>query len=87
MNTENKYIKIVETPHTGKTKGFDVVNKRSGFILGYIDWYGAWRQYCFTIHRNEEVIFNSGCLEYITDFLKEINIEHRKNWIQKREQP
>ncbi len=81
MKTENKYIRIEETPHIGKTKGFDVINK-SGYPIGYIGWYLAWRQYCFFPFEN--MVFNSECLELITGFLKGINIEHRKNWIQKK---
>ena len=77
MKKENKWIKIVEYPHTGKTKGFDVFNKSGSYVLGDISWYSTWRQYCFTTVDN--MIFNSTCLDLITDFLKEINTEHHKN--------
>ena len=83
MKTENKYIKIAEVPHTGKTKGFNVINKSGNYGIGYIEWYGAWRQYCFMPEDN--MIFNSTCLELITEFLKDINIKYRKNWVQKKE--
>ena len=79
METENKHIKIVETPHKGKTKKFDVISKSSEYILGYIDWYNPWRQYCFTVYPDGETVFNSTCLELITNFLKDINVEHKKN--------
>lgn len=82
MKTENKYIRFIETLHTGKTKGFDVVNKTSTFPIGEIEWYSQWRQYCFFPF--EDMVFNSECLELITEFLKEINIEHRKSWNQKK---
>lgn len=82
MKTENKYIKIGETLHTGKTRGFDIVNKSSNDLIGYIEWYRNWRQYCFFPY--EDMVFNSECLELITEFLKEINIEHRKSWNQKK---
>jgi len=62
--TENKYIKIGETPHTGKTRGFDIVNKSGNYPIGYIEWYRNWRQYCFFSY--EDMVFNSQCLELIT---------------------
>lgn len=82
METENKYIKIVETPHTGKTKGFDIINKSMGHPIGWIEWYSNWRQYCFFPW--DDMVFNSTCLELITKFLKEINVEHRKSRNQKQ---
>ena len=84
MKTENKYIKIIETPHTGKTKGFDIINKSSNNLIGEIEWYSNWRQYCFFPWDN--MVFNTQCLELITGFLKKINIKHRENWNQKKEE-
>ena len=81
MKTENKYIKIIETPQTGKTKGFEIHNKAGEYTLAEISWYSNWRQYCLFLYDN--MVFNSDCLELITNFLKDINIEHRKNWKQK----
>jgi len=81
MNKENKYIKIVEVPHSGKTRGFEVWNKSGDYLIGEIEWYGAWRQYCF--FPCEDMVFNSTCLELIINFLKEINIKHHSNWKQK----
>lgn len=84
METENKYIKIIETPHTGKTKGFEIINKSGNYPIGEIYWYSNWRQYC--LFTWEDMIFNSQCLELINEFLKGINIEHRKSWKQKKEE-
>jgi len=81
MKTENKYIKIVEIPHVGKTKAFEVQNKSGDYLLAEINWYSNWRQYCLMIYA--DMVFNSDCLDLITNFLKEINIEHRKGWKQK----
>ena len=58
MNKENKYIKIVEVPHSGKTRGFEVWNKSGDYLIGEIEWYGAWRQYCFFPCKDFEEIFN-----------------------------
>jgi len=81
MKTENKYIRIIEMVHFGKTKRFDIMNKTGTYPIAEIRWYGNWRQYCFFPY---DIVFNSECLELIVDFLKEINIEHRKNWKQKK---
>ena len=81
MNRENKYIKIVEVPHSGKTRGFEVWNKSGDYLIGEIEWYSAWGQYCFFPY--EDMVFNSTCLDLINDTLKEINIKHRSNWKQK----
>jgi len=58
-----------------KTSVFDVINIKSGDRLGIIRWYGSWRQYCFFPH--EETIFNSDCMQYIIDFMREL-MEKRK---------
>ena len=84
MKTENKYIKILEVPHTGKTKGFEIRNKSGEYPIGEIEWYSNWRQYCFFPW--DDMVFNSTCLELITDFMKDINVEHRKGWIQKKQE-
>jgi len=81
MKNENKYIKIVEIPLKGKTKRFEVWNKSGDYVLAEIGWYSNWRQYCVFLF--DRMVFNSECLELITNFLKEINIEHRKGWKQK----
>ena len=81
QKTENKYIKIVETRSTEKTKFFEVINKAEDYLIGEIEWYGAWRQYCFFPY--EDMVFNSTCLDLINDTLKEINIKHCSNWKQK----
>ena len=81
MEKENKYIEIIEIPHTGKTKAFEIHNKAGEYLLAEISWYSNWRQYCLMLY--DDMVFNSDCLELITNFLKEINIEHRKNWKRK----
>jgi len=84
MKTENKYIRIVEMAHPGKTKRFDVVNRTGNYPIAEIRWYGNWRQYC--IFPYDGMVFNSECLELIVGFLKGINIEHRKSWNQKKDE-
>ncbi len=47
----------------------------AGNILGYIKWYGPWRQYC--LFPLENIIFNMDCMRYIIDFINEL-MEARK---------
>jgi len=84
MKTENKYIKIKEVKSSDKTKWFDIVNQKGNYVIGEIYWYPSWRQYCFFPY--EDMVFNDTCLELVLDFLKEINIKHRSNWKQKKEE-
>ena len=81
MKTENKYISIEKTASKNKTDIYAVINKSGQYPIGTIYWYGAWRQYCFDAYL--DMVFNSECLELITDFLKDINVKHRSNWKQK----
>jgi len=60
---------------TGRTHRWTVDAKRSGDILGVVEWYGPWRQYVFQPDPNTE--YNKGCLLDIADFLDEMNAEQR----------
>lgn len=44
--------------------------------LGFIKWYGAWRQYCF--FPEGSTIFNKGCMLDVTDFIDQL-MEERRN--------
>ena len=59
-----------------KTQIWHIVNNTSGFLLGIISWYGAWRQYVFS--PEEGSTFNDDCLETIQTFLTALNNEHRR---------
>ena len=59
-----------------KTDHYSVINKRSDDILGWIKWYGPWRQYCFfPLHCT---IFNRDCMQYIIDFIQKLMEERKK---------
>jgi hypothetical protein len=69
---KSEYLDFDRVGWTGKTDIWNVINKRSGHILGQIKWYGGWRQYCFFPAPN--CTFNKGCLEDIIrmiDLMKE----------------
>ena len=44
-------------------------------MLGFIKWYGSFRQYCF--YPENDTMFSKGCLELINCFLDKVNKRHR----------
>jgi len=74
------YIEFTELLTTRKTELWEVRAKRSsvflGVILGYIKWYGPWRQYCF--HPSHETVFSSGCQDEISAKIKSMMDARRK---------
>lgn len=44
------------------------VNSYDMEILGWVHWYGAWRQYCF--YPADGTLWSGGCLEDVTAFLR-----------------
>lgn len=68
---DTKYMLFQEqTPRQGKTAIVQVVNKSSLGLLGMIQWYPAWRQYCF--FPEADCVFNDSCLQEIITFLGEL---------------
>jgi len=74
----SKYLSFLEIELTPKkkTKIFAVKNKIYGDLLGYVKWYAPWRKYCFFAN-NTDLIFDSGCLTDISDFIENEMQKHR----------
>lgn len=74
----NKYLYAVENtpPDKRKTKMFTVYSKSGNDVLGWIQWYGPWRQYNF--YPAPDCGFNSGCLAGLAHFLNAIRDERRE---------
>jgi hypothetical protein len=73
-----KYLSVersVRQPKGGKTVRWDVVSNR-GQCLGFIGWYGAWRQYVF--EPEPATVFNRECLLDIATYLERVNEEHKR---------
>jgi len=66
MSKTVRYKFIHFEPNAGK---FDIVNTKTGDILGFIDWYDPWR--CWCLHTFEGVAFSASCLRSICDFIKQ----------------
>lgn len=78
MNRKS-YIAIVECTPMGyehrKTKSWRVDGRGVGNVLGWIQWFGRWRQYAFS--PNTRTVYSAGCLEDIAAFCARANHEHR----------
>jgi hypothetical protein len=55
---------------------YDIRNVRSSDLLGIVEWYGPWRQYCFSAE--EGCVFSAGCLKDIEAFLLALMAERAK---------
>ena len=66
-----EYVEMlaVGASKSGKTRVFDVLNRKSGDELGMIAWFGPWRQYTF--RADPLAVFSAGCLNDIAAFVEE----------------
>ncbi len=79
LKTKFKHIHFKKAKDTRKTSIWGCYNNTSLTLLGGIQWYSSWRQYCF--FPSNETVFSGGCLEDITTFMKELRafeLEERK---------
>ena len=74
---ENKWMCFLELASLAarKTRLIGVINKTSQQQIGVIEWYGAWRQYCFM--PAPRTVFNEACLFDIRGALLTLMIEHK----------
>lgn len=73
---ESKYMLFEQAVSNRKTKVVLVSSKSSGVELGWIKWYGAWRQYCF--YPATDTIFSKGCLQEIEEYITALMDERKK---------
>jgi len=73
---ESKYVEFDKIGDSGKTEIWNIISKSSGFILGQIKWYGAWRQYCFW--PSPHAVFNIGCMDDIKKVIVELMDRRKK---------
>lgn len=76
MKTQYEYITFTHYESKDKTEVWQCSSVRKGFVLGYVKWYGGWKQYSF--FPSPGTLFNRGCLADIQNFLKEIMQEARE---------
>ena len=76
MITDYKYIYFIKVKDKPKTSVWHCKNKSNNDLLGVIEWYGPWRQYCFNPH--PYTVFNFTCLDHINNFINQLR-EHHAN--------
>ncbi len=70
MITDYKYIYFIKVEDRPKTTVWHCLNKRNDGLLGVIQWYGAWRQYCFMPKGN--TVFSVSCQDDIKHFISQL---------------
>ena len=55
---------------SGKTKVITVWAKRNGELLGFIQWFGRWRQYAF--FPRKDTVWSDECLDDIQQKIKSL---------------
>jgi hypothetical protein len=77
MDRHFEHFEIVQQPRLqGRKTHIYSVEKHDGTKLGYIDWYGPWRQYCF--YPAGQTLWSLGCLDDIATFLTDLKDERKK---------
>ena len=64
-----------------KTNVYDITNKKNGYYLGEVKWYGPWRQYCF--FPENETLYERKCLKAIIRFIDTLMSDRKVNKGQK----
>lgn len=84
---ETRYLLFKEERQEGKkTKVIHVLNKNSKDQIATIEWYGAWRQYCFMPERFDfDTVWNINCLQEIIEVISQLMNERRIKAIMKPE--
>lgn len=67
---------IPKTIARRKTAYVEIRSKSNGVMLGSIEWYGAWRQYCFW--PLVTTVWSTGCLEQVKTEIERLMAERRK---------
>lgn len=72
----SKYLEFKLLATKPKTLVYQIRSKSNYNLLGEIKWYPQWRQYCF--FPSADSLFNTGCLSDITDFVEDLNRQHKE---------
>jgi hypothetical protein len=76
MNHEGRYINFhLRDQIPGRETSIWYVHTKSGEALGYINWYGPWRKYCF--YPGPGSGFEEVCMREISDFIVARTKEHK----------
>ena len=75
LNSKFMYAQKLEMLPGRMTAMYAIRNLKSNDLLGNVEWYGAWRQYCF--QPEEGCVFSAGCLKDIEAFLAALMAERK----------
>ena len=81
-----KWLKFVIRERKPKTVVVEVINK-SDQHLGWIRWYGPWRQYVYEPTRDAPTTFNNTCLLGIVEVLTRLNDVQKQRLIKQNGVP
>lgn len=70
MTASKAYLHFVEVVTGTKTQGWEVANNLHE-CLGHVFYQAHWRKYVFTPSTGKRMIFDDGCLQEITVFIRE----------------
>lgn len=71
-----KYLTVQRYGVAGRKTDVWQVLGESGAVLGWVKWWGPWRQYTF--QPEPRTVFHSGCLSDLAAFLTRENAAHRE---------
>jgi len=80
---DSKYLvfKLDEMTKDNLTQIYIIKNKTSSDILGYIRWYGAWRQY--TYYTSPQCYMAKSCLVDINRFIDLLMKQRKENEVKR----
>jgi hypothetical protein len=74
--TDPNWIEFVEIDRKPKTVVWAVMSKDTASHVGFVQWHGPWRKYCFFPEFN--TIFEWDCMRSIAEFCEQKTKEHRE---------
>jgi hypothetical protein len=75
---ETKYLRFIDKEVNRKTKIIGIVNISNDEEIATIEWYGAWRQYCFMPERFEfSTVWNNTCLTDVVSVINQLMKERK----------
>lgn len=76
IQTDYEFFRVEPQPQDPrkKTKTYYLVNHRSGTSIATIEWYGAWRQFCF--FPMENTVWSDGCMADVREIIRAVTIEY-----------
>jgi hypothetical protein len=71
MKERYRYISFSQVLVKGRTTTtWHCLNNSSRELLGVIQWFGSWRQYCY--FPKADTVYSKGCMEDINDFIEQL---------------